>query len=103
MSETNPADGGAYDQDLGVILKKCTVWKDGRVDLDSDTVDRYDLTGDLIDLTIEWGESTVPITDATVSQRGLIRVPKAAREKYGVPCGHGASVKVHIYGVNRRD
>lgn len=103
MSETNLGDGETYDRDLGVFLGACTVWSDGRVDLDSETIDRYDLTGDMIDLTVEWGSSTVPLTDATVTKRGLVRIPKAVRENYGVPCGNGASVNVRIHGVNRRD
>ncbi len=103
MSETEKTDGETYDRDLGVFLGGCSVWQDGRVDLDSDAVDRYSLTGDLIDFTVEWGSNTVPVTDATVSKRGLVRIPKAVREQYGVPCGNGATVNVRVHGVNRRD
>lgn len=103
MSEAEQTDGETYDRDLGVFLGGCTVWQDGRVDLDSDTVDRFTLTGDLIDFTVEWGSNTVPVTDAPVSKRGLVRIPKAVREQYGVPCGNGATVNVRVHGVNRRD
>lgn len=103
MSETDSATADEpYVEELDETLGRCSIWSDGRVYVPKAKVEEYDLRDTLADIVISWGEdNSVPLTDAQVSSKGLIRVPKRTRERYGVPTGPNQKVTLTIKGVHR--
>jgi len=85
-----------------VLLEDCTVWSNGCVDLSVDDTREHGLKNAVVDVQIITDSGAFPLPDVRVSateSNRTFRIPKRMRDRYGVPCGNGASVDVRIVGV----